>query len=294
MKCLEAVWGWIKQRRQAREQKALAGLKARYHAFRIFLENNGKALELIAHLDGQLHRAEPADIRATVDDLLGVSSELVDGLNLLADGRHENLYVLHGRLGEQIRAELRNLGQAALARRACVGLDELEATALLQAGAKAINLARLRQMHLPVPDGFVCTVRACKNVLRGGRLGGHIRFLLRDVEIGRLHSLAAAAKIRGLILETPLPSEMAVALTAAYQELEAREEAAGRGTAAGGFGPQQRCQRGRNRAFLCRPVHLAAQHPGRRGPARCLPPGDCQWLRRPGHRLPAQCRPAAL
>ncbi|MDR2550163.1 MAG: hypothetical protein LBD10_08205 [Desulfobulbus sp.] len=228
MKRLEAIWGWLTRHRQAREQRALAGLKARYHAFRIFLENNGKALELIVNLDGQLHRAEPADIRATIDDLLGVSNELVDGLNLLADGRHEGLYVLHGRLGERIQAELRNLGQATLARRVCIDLDELEATTLFQAGAKAINLARLRQMHLPVPDGFVCTVRACKNILRSGRLGGQIRSLLRDVEIGRLQPLAAAAKIRDLILETPLPPEAAAALTAAYRELEAREEGAGR------------------------------------------------------------------
>lgn len=229
MKCIKAIWRRIGQRRQAREQAALTELKARYHAFRIFLENNGKALELIVNLDGQLHRAEPADIRATVDELLGVSNELVDGLNLLADGRHESLYVFHGRLGEHIHAELRSLGQGALARNICVGLDELEATALPQVGAKAVNLVRLRQMCLPVPDGFVCTIRACKKVLHSGRLGEQIRYLLRDVEIGRLQPEVAAAKIRGLILETPLPSEVAEALALAYEELEARERLTERG-----------------------------------------------------------------
>ena len=108
-------------------------------------------------------------IRATVDELLGVSSELVDGLNLLADDRYASLYALHGRLGEQIHADLRSLGQMTLSRKACIGLDQLEPTALLQAGAKAVNLARLRQMGLPVPNGFVCTVRACKKFLHSGQ-----------------------------------------------------------------------------------------------------------------------------
>ncbi|MGD9947299.1 MAG: PEP/pyruvate-binding domain-containing protein [Desulfobulbus sp.] len=227
MKCIESLFQRFKQKRQDREQWALTELKARYHAFRIFLENNGKALELIVSLDGQLHRAEPADIRATVDELLGVSSELVDGLNLLADDRYEALYALHGRLGEQIHGELRSLGQMTLARKACIGLDQLESTALLQAGAKAVNLARLRQMGLPVPNGFACTVRACKNFLHSGQLAEQIRPLLRDVEIGRLQTEEAAAKIRELILQTPLPPEVTIALFKAYEELAAQERAAG-------------------------------------------------------------------
>ncbi|MDD2464459.1 MAG: PEP/pyruvate-binding domain-containing protein [Desulfobulbus sp.] len=227
MQFVKSILQRFRQKRQDREQWALTELKARYHGFRIFLENNGKALELIVSLDGQLHRAEPADIRATVDDLLGVSSELVDGLNLLADDRYEALYSLHGRLGEKIHGELRSLGQMALARKACIGLDQLEPTALLQAGAKAVNLSRLRQMGLPVPNGFVCTVRACKNFLHSGQLAEQIRPLLRDVEIGRLQTEEAAARIRELILSTPLPPEVTTALFQAYEELAAQERADG-------------------------------------------------------------------
>jgi pyruvate, water dikinase len=227
MQLVKSLVERFRRRRQDREEAALTELKARYHAFRIFLENNGKALELIVNLDGQLHRAEPVDVRATVDSLLGVSSELVDGLNLLADDRYEALYALHGRLGEQILSELRSLGQMALARKACIGLDQLEPTALLQAGAKAVNLARLRQMGLPVPGGFVCTVRACKNFLRSGQLADQIWPLLRDVEIGRLQTDGAAATIRELILQTPLPPDVTTALFKAYEDLAAQVRAEG-------------------------------------------------------------------
>lgn len=57
MNLLDAVARFFRARSQAREQAALTELKARYHAFRIFLENNGRALELIVAIDGQIGRA---------------------------------------------------------------------------------------------------------------------------------------------------------------------------------------------------------------------------------------------
>jgi len=223
MKLVDAVLRRFKQRRQAREQAALTELKARYHAFRVFLENNGRALESIVAVDGLLHRAEPADVRAAVETFIEVSGEMVDGLNLLAADRYAVLYALHGRLAEQIDADLRNLGQIALARAACIGLDQLEPTAPLQAGAKAVHLARLRQMGLPVPNGFVCTVRACKNFLRGGQLAERLRHLLHEAEIGRLAVPAAATRIRELVLAAPLPPDMVIAVTSAYRHLAEAE-----------------------------------------------------------------------
>ena len=217
-----------KQNRRNREQAALVMLKARYHAFRIFLENNGKALELIVSLDGQLHRAEAADIRATVDELLGVSSELVDGLNLLSHGRYESLYAINGNLGELIYRELRSLGQMTLTRKACVSLDQLDPKSLMQAGAKAVNLARLKQMGLPVPNGFACTVRACKKFLHSSELSEKIRPLLRDVEIGRLPTEEAAETITALIFNTPLPPDVTTALFQAYEDLASQEQSEGR------------------------------------------------------------------
>jgi pyruvate,water dikinase len=49
-------------RRAAREERALNEVKARYHAFRVFLENNGRALELVIDLDRALARGEDEDL----------------------------------------------------------------------------------------------------------------------------------------------------------------------------------------------------------------------------------------
>jgi len=232
MKIIDAVVRYFQARTQAREQAALTELKARYHAFRIFLENNGKALELLVAIDGKLHRAEETDIRAAVEELLSVSSELVDGLNLLSGDRHTGLYTLHGQLAAAIDTCLRTLADHPADATYCLGLDALEANTPLQSGAKAANLARLRRIGLPVPNGFVCTVRACTTYLHSSQLMDGIAKILREVEFERTEVSAAAAQIREMILHTPLPADLAAALRAAYLELARTEGDGEQGTLA--------------------------------------------------------------
>lgn len=232
MKSINGLIQFFRTRRQAREQTALAALKARYHAFRIFLENNGKALELIVALDGQLHRAETTDIRTAAEELLSVSNELVDGLNLLSGGRHEGLYALHGHMATAIDTRLRALAANPISQTPCLRFDQLETNTPLQSGAKAANLARLRQIGLPVPNGFVCTVRACKGYLHSGQLEERISQIVRGVERSQAEVTVAAAQISELIMQTPLPSDLATALKTAYLELERTEGHGGQGMVA--------------------------------------------------------------
>ena len=223
MKIIDTFIHYFQARAQAREQEALTELKARYHAFRIFLENNGKALELLVAIDGKLHRAEETDIRMAVEELLSVSSELVDGLNLLSGDRHTGLYALHGQLAAAIDTCLRTLTDHPADATYCLGLDALETNTPLQSGAKAANLARLRRIGLPVPNGFVCTVRACTTYLHSGQLMDGIARILREVEFERTEVSAAAVQIREMILHTPLPADLDAALRAAYLELARTE-----------------------------------------------------------------------
>ena len=223
MKFIDAILRYFRARSQAREQAALTELKARYHSFRIFLENNGKALDLIVALDGLLHRAETTEIRAAAEELCSVSNELVDGLNLLSGDRHAALYTLHGQLAMAIDQRLRALDEHPAEETLCLALDDLQTNTPLQSGAKAANLARLRRMGLPVPNGFVCTVRACKTFLGSGQLAEGIIRILREVEIERTEVTAAASQINEMIVHSPLPPELDAALRAAYLGLEQSE-----------------------------------------------------------------------
>lgn len=201
-------------RRAEREERALSEVKARYHAFRVFLENNGRALELVIDMDRALVRGEDEDLPALAEELLAVALELVDGLNLLSADAHEELFALHGRMSGDVRESLAALARLPRQTESCLPLDGVEPSAHRLVGSKAANLATLRRMGLPVPDGFVCTVRACRRFLGQAGLEAGIRRAMGDVESGRAGLAEAAAAIREMVLAAPLPPELAGALSA--------------------------------------------------------------------------------
>ncbi|WP_430734985.1 PEP/pyruvate-binding domain-containing protein [Halodesulfovibrio aestuarii] len=209
----------IANRQRRREQLALHELKARYHAFRIFLENNGRALELLVEADTAMNHGEYEVLQTTTDRLLSVTGELVDGLNLLSGEAYTNLFVLHGTMGERIQEALRTLTTQAATPRCCIALDSLEPSLYPLAGNKAANLAQLQRIHLPVPDGFVCTTRCCRDFLADNDLVSSIRNLMREVEQGDLEISAAAQLIRESIFKASLPQVFMQELRDAYTAL---------------------------------------------------------------------------
>ena len=214
---------YLRKRRQENEAWALTALKARYHAFRIFLENNGRALELLVTFDGLLQRGTAEDLRLTCEELLSTTGELVDALNLLSEDAYAHLYGFHGRLGQDVMDTIAALSQHPRKRPAlCLPLDSLDTALLDRCGAKAVNLARLRRMTLPVPDGFVCTTRTCRKFIDSGALTAGIRAILRGIEDGRLDVAAASEEIREMVKRSPLPPEISAALLEAYRELSLR------------------------------------------------------------------------
>jgi len=213
---------WIsfwRHRRQARERQALEELKARYHAFRIFLENNGCALELIGAIDGALDVADDVEVRSLGEELRSISGELVDGLNMVSGDRHLELYAVHARLFEAIGRQTVMLDQAPVEAPYCLFLNEIDPALSRQIGTKAAILARLRRMGLPVPDGFVITTQAGRCFLNGAQLSGSLRDLLRSVASGQADPGITADRIREGILRAPLSEDFRKAFNAGWGKL---------------------------------------------------------------------------
>ncbi|MGE5258398.1 MAG: PEP/pyruvate-binding domain-containing protein [Hyphomicrobiales bacterium] len=213
---LIAFW---RHRRQAREKQALEELKARYHAFRIFLENNGRALELIGALDGALDVADDVEARSLGQELRSVSGELVDGLNMVSGDRHQELYAVHARLFEAVDRLTADLDQAPVEAPYCLFLDEIDPALRRQVGTKAATLARLRRMSLPVPDGFVVTTQAGRHFLNTAQMSDSFRRLLRGVASGQADLAAVADRIREDILRAPLSEDFCQAFHASWRKL---------------------------------------------------------------------------
>jgi pyruvate, water dikinase len=102
------------------------------------------------------------------------------------------------------------------------------------AGGKGASLGELHRAGLPVPPGFVVTVRAFERATRvadpAGAIGATIEALSAadPAEIER-----ATAGIRGQITTTPIPAELAAAVTGAYLGLGPDAPVAVRSSAVG-------------------------------------------------------------
>ena len=227
MRIFPSLINFFVKRIQQRQKNALEDLKARYHTFRIYLENNRRALELIVSIDGRLMRGEERHLRASIEELLVVTSELVDGLNLLSEDNHAGLYALHGRMAAGVTQLLETPADTPVEKVYCIQLDELDPEAYFQAGAKAANLARLRHMALPVPNGFVITTEACRDFLSIGKLAESIRQLLHDVEQGHKDIAIAASEIKEMIMASSLPDEIGIALESCYNQLNQTQNVSG-------------------------------------------------------------------
>ncbi len=218
---LNRLTEYLRRRRQQREREALTELKARYHAFRIFLENNGRALELVVAIDGRLIRDKGGELRQATEELLSITSELVDGLNLLSEDRYAGLYALHGGLAARIREQLDLLEKRPEAESPlCLPLAHPDAAKPALFGKKAATLARLRQMSLPVPDGFICSTAVCSSFLTESGLAGKIREAVRNVERNLEDISTAANRIREMVVNAPLPPTIRNILAEAYARLE--------------------------------------------------------------------------
>ncbi len=204
-------------RRAARRAAALDTLKARYHAFRILLENNGRALECLSGFDGASGTAR----RELVEELVSLTGELVDGLDLLSDGAHPGLFDAYGRIAGRVEQLCADTDPAREKDILCLSLDGLPPELAGLAGTKAATLARLRGYGLPVPPGFVVTATAVARLLAAPGLETQLRRLLDVAETDPGSLAVTTARIREAILAAPMPADVEQAVRRAWDGLAA-------------------------------------------------------------------------
>lgn len=105
-----------------------------------------------------------------------------------------------------------------------LGLEAVSATMVPLVGGKAANLGELLAAGLPVPDGFCLTTAAYRQATAGDTTGtaplAEIHRALMATADGDLPALAAlAGHAREIILDAPVPPEIAEAIEAAYAGL---------------------------------------------------------------------------
>ena len=224
LKHLKKIWFSYKERKRRIDETALSELKFRYHAFRILLANNERALDIINDLEMNFKTlmADGAGLIKPIEELLHVTYELVDGLNRIDGFLSESMYGLHRGLSSAIRDLLDRRAFVPGPQPLYLLLRDVAPHQHGLIGGKAASVARLMRNGLPTPDGFVLTLAAGRLFFKENRIEAPILDLLRTARAdgggGKLNEISE--KIGAMILAAPLPPDIGKALAEASAYLD--------------------------------------------------------------------------
>jgi len=104
--------------------------------------------------------------------------------------------------------------------KAIVWFDEVTKKDVPTVGGKGANLGEMTKAKIPVPPGFIVTAGAYFDFLEKSKLVDKIRKLLKPLDPGDSKQLQQiASRIKQLILDTPMPPELARDIEQAYTKM---------------------------------------------------------------------------
>ncbi|BBO87001.1 PEP/pyruvate-binding domain-containing protein [Desulfosarcina ovata] len=198
--------------------------QARYHQFKLLLNANNRALEIMTELEKALEGNTPFGMKFIRSRTMGAYTrvyQIVKHLHALAPGKYKPL---SDRL-QAIRVELEALVNPHLGSDSegplTIPFATLDKTQADQSGMKMAGLAdAANHLGIRVPDGFVITARAFRYFLAHNDLATEIqRRIQRAEEHGHHRFYTISADIRGLIENAPLPEDLESAIMDGYTEL---------------------------------------------------------------------------
>jgi len=105
-------------------------------------------------------------------------------------------------------------------KKAIVWFNEVTKKDIATVGGKGANLGEMTNAQIPVPPGFIVTANAYYHFLEESKLTNKIHHLLDPLEPGDSKQLQQiAAQVRQVILDAPMPPELAKEIGKAYERL---------------------------------------------------------------------------
>ena len=101
-----------------------------------------------------------------------------------------------------------------------VKFEDLNKSDIGIAGGKGANLGELTQAGIPVPPGFVVTAETYEKFMEDAGINDKVMDILDKIDINDTKALQAASEeIKSIINEAPIPEDMVLFITEAYNQL---------------------------------------------------------------------------
>jgi pyruvate,water dikinase len=198
--------------------------RARFHAFKLLLNANNTALQLMAEMETTLHGQQSFGmtfVRSHATAACVNVFALIRSLNELSGNKYQALCTVFENIRENIEAVLGQRTPPAIAE-LVLPLAAVHKEMADGVGSKMANLGEIRSQlpEIVVPEGFVITTAAYDLFLRENQLQEEINRRLQAVEREGIADLyRMSSEIQMLIIGGEVPEELAEAISAAYREL---------------------------------------------------------------------------
>jgi pyruvate,water dikinase len=216
--------------KSANVEELRAAFKARYHQFKLLLNANNKALEIMAEMEEALRGTWPFGMSFVRSRSTSVSTnvfQIVRHLNELSAGKYEALY-------ERFKEIQRRVNPFIYPKTATkegplvLPLRDVDRDMADQAGSKLANLGEIRnRIQLRVPDGFVITAQAYHRFMEQNELQVEIDKRIQATDVDRVDKLYdLSAGIQQLIIGSSLPEYLERDILENYSLLKGNAEKA--------------------------------------------------------------------
>lgn len=201
--------------------------RGRYHHFKLLLNANSKALEIMSEIESALRRGRPFGMSYVRSRCTRASTsvwQIIRNLNELTSGKYEELYNRFVLIQKKINPFLtyeHETGEGLLT----IPLDQINRAAADQVGSKMASLGEINSLtRLRISNGFAVTARAYRLFMKHNDLQIEINRLLQSLEDGRQDTLyGVSSAIQKLVMNAPLPEELESEIWRQYERLEEKE-----------------------------------------------------------------------
>jgi len=197
--------------------------KDRYHSFKLLLNANNRALEIMAEIEQALAGGRlfgMGFVRAVCTSVTVSVFNMIKHLDRLAPGKYSELYRVYDHLQrsiDHILSPQKSTGD----NRLLIPLASVDKHMADLVGSKMANLGEVsRNIDLNIPDGFVITACAYQRFIEYNDLQAEIdrRFQAADVQaIEALYTFSA--EIQQMIIRSEIPPELVEAVTESWKQL---------------------------------------------------------------------------
>lgn len=201
--------------------------QSRYHHFKLLLNANNQALEIMTDLEMSLAGDFPFGMKFIRSRTMGAYTrvyQIVQHLHELAPGKYRSLSPRLDAIRQDLDDLVNSRRPASPQGPLVLPFADMDIGHADQVGMKMANLGEMaKRLQIRVPDGFVITARAFHRFLDHNDLQTEIRRRIQAAEEKGPHQLyTVSADVRRLIQAAPLPPELESAIMTAYEELSAR------------------------------------------------------------------------